>query len=688
MTSYTFVPDPTSQLVNWDDPAAWTGMVVPNAADADVLFPLATTPSTGSVYTSFVTIEPTESYVTRSITDMGAYLEIDGNLSVSGLLSLGANAEIDLGGGTLSFGSLTSAGYDIQGSGQVNTPGTFANTQSIFGSGLTITAASLLNPGTLGASQGTLTITLTGGNAGSDFAGGVLTGGVYQVTQGSALILNVGASITTIDATVEVAGGPTPSGSGDIQSYDPGTGNTLPLQQTLQAISASGQLVVQGNDYTTTRALTDSGVISLQAGTLSTPGLTVTGSGEVVGYGTLAGPVQNNGVIEAGPNTLVLNGAITGTGSLFIAPYTNASPSTLELAGPDTENVSFDDGTGTLVLDSPATFGGTIGVAPSTPLTGRSGLATITTVFYNDTVILRGIAFSAVTGTTFAPTATGGTLTIQEGAAQQVLNLTGSNLTLASFALSAGPQALSTSPPSLSIVVTPAPPVSSPTVTGAGTGTTVSTATSPGTVTGGTGAVTVAGSTGPLTFIGGAGAATVTGGSGNTTLFGSTGDANSVLVGGSGNNILVAGSGAGASTLVGGSGNTTEFGNGSGAVEFVAGANGHTTMAGQYGTGVESFFTAPGTTAIMALNGAADTVVGGTGSSTVIGGTGPDVYGFLDGHAGGTEAIEGIKPNDILVFGGYASYPITSEGVVDGSDRITLTDGTEITLVGFDHKVF
>ena len=81
-------------------------------------------------------------------------------------------------------------------------------------------------------------------------------------------------------------------------------------------------------------------------------------------------------------------------------------------------------------------------------------------------------------------------------------------------------------------------------------------------------------------------------------------------------------------------------------------------------------------------------MVGGTGNSTVLGGAGPDVYGFLDGHAGGTEAIEGIKANDILVFGGYASYPIASEGVADGSDTITLTDGTVITLIGFDQKVF
>ena len=46
------------------------------------------------------------------------------------------------------------------------------------------------------------------------------------------------------------------------------------------------------------------------------------------------------------------------------------------------------------------------------------------------------------------------------------------------------------------------------------------------------------------------------------------------------------------------------------------------------------------------------------------------------------------KANDILVFGDYTSYPIVSEGVVNGSDTLTLADSTSIRLVGFGHKVF
>jgi hypothetical protein len=477
VTSYVFTPKSTVQFVRWDDPTVWAGMVVPNAADADVVFPLSIVQSTGDVYTSYVTIEASETYATRSIADMGAYLEINGSLSVSGALSLDTNSEIDLNGGSLSFGSLTSAGYDIQGSGQVTTLSNLTNTQRIIGSGLTVTAGSLLNPGSLIAT-GSLTITLTGGNAGSDFAGGVLTGGLYEVLQGGTLILNTGAPITAIGAKVEVAGSSTVSGSGDIQSYNSATSSMVPLQQTLETVLGSGQLVVQGQ-YTISQDLADSGVISLQGGTLSTPGLTVTASGLVNGYGTVAGPIQNNGIIQAGPGTLVLGGAVTGTGTLVIDPYVQFAQSTLELAGPDNENVSFGDGTGTLVLDSPGTFGGTIAVAPTTdavfgpvnPISGNSRVV-------NNTVILTGTTISSVTATSFAPTGTGGILTIQEGAAQQTLTFVGSNLTAASFALSAWPEQFSNTPsPSLSIVVTPVPAIPSLTMPDGRTAAIVNTAT-------------------------------------------------------------------------------------------------------------------------------------------------------------------------------------------------------------------
>jgi Ca2+-binding RTX toxin-like protein len=90
------------------------------------------------------------------------------------------------------------------------------------------------------------------------------------------------------------------------------------------------------------------------------------------------------------------------------------------------------------------------------------------------------------------------------------------------------------------------------------------------------------------------------------------------------------------------------------------------------------------------LGGGADTVVGGSGASTITGGSGDDVYNFLASHAGGTEVINDFKPGtDKLTFSGYATdTPVASETITGGSDIIKLTDGTEITLTGVDHKQF
>ena len=189
---------------------------------------------------------------------------------------------------------------------------------------------------------------------------------------------------------------------------------------------------------------------------------------------------------------------------------------------------------------------------------------------------------------------------------------------------------------------------------------------------------------GNIFLTGGSSALTVAGGTGNTTLFGSTGNANSDLIGGSGNNILVAGQGP--STLIGGAGTTQEFGYGAGPVQLIA-ATGDTTINGTTGSGAEEEFTGAGRS-FLSLNAAADTVVGGSGASTVLGGEGADVYGFIKGQAGGSQTILGLKGDDQIVFGGYGGDPITSEGVLNGSDLITLNDGTVILLESLNHKVF
>lgn len=229
---------------------------------------------------------------------------------------------------------------------------------------------------------------------------------------------------------------------------------------------------------------------------------------------------------------------------------------------------------------------------------------------------------------------------------------------------------------------------------GAG-GTTISFGLAPdGIVLGGSAAATIQGDASPLVFVGGTGAVSVLGGSGAVTLYGATSStATSFLMGGSGTSLIHGGAGAstlvggsGASTLAGGSGPTLILANGSASEQIQAGA-GATTVNGLYGTGPETVFAGAGAD-IIALGSGADSVLAGSGAASVIGGRGSDVYGFIDGHAGGSVVITGLKATDSLAFAGYAGNPITSEGVLHGSDLITLSDGTVILLSGLDHKIF
>ena len=90
-------------------------------------------------------------------------------------------------------------------------------------------------------------------------------------------------------------------------------------------------------------------------------------------------------------------------------------------------------------------------------------------------------------------------------------------------------------------------------------------------------------------------------------------------------------------------------------------------------------------------------MIGGGGNSTITAGGGADVFGFVNGHAGGFETISGFNSKDNFAFGGYESLggAIKTEAVATtidpaagGSDVITLTDGTVITLYGYDKTVF
>jgi hypothetical protein len=237
------------------------------------------------------------------------------------------------------------------------------------------------------------------------------------------------------------------------------------------------------------------------------------------------------------------------------------------------------------------------------------------------------------------------------------------------------------------------PPVTSATITGAtvvvsnapNANLTVTTSTSeifaaPGDTISATGADTLFGAS-----------AATTGGADN---FISTG-ANSSIVGGTGDLDAMA-SGAN-TTLIGGTGtnNFTVSGAGSDAVAGPAPGITNVTLTDTGGAQIATNPLGNSGTLIATLSTTgADSVIGGGGASTITGGGGADVFGFVDGHAGGTETILNFTTNDTFAFDGYGSNPISTEMYTAGAngagtDVITLTDGTTITVEGqFSHSIF
>ncbi len=190
-----------------------------------------------------------------------------------------------------------------------------------------------------------------------------------------------------------------------------------------------------------------------------------------------------------------------------------------------------------------------------------------------------------------------------------------------------------------------------------------------------------------------AAAVTVFGGSSGNTTFTSTG-AHSSITGGAG--LITGVSSGGNSTLIGGTGGAAFTVGGSGS-EAVAGNSGVTTvdLTGNGNQIATSPLPGPNSGVLSAvLGGSAESVIGGGGQSTInASNSNNDVFGFVKGHAGGTELITGFNSTDNFAFQGYGTNAISSENFAEsngvGIDKITLTDGTTITVEGsFTHSLF
>jgi hypothetical protein len=466
MTTITFSPTTQNFPLDWGDSSIWSPAVVPNGADVDVVVPTIYLGQNPVNYE--IDVGTGENYNIRSLDLVGAFLGVGGALSVSG--DLDALGEIDMGGGTLSAGSLEVQGYDVQGVGVVNVAGALTIDTKIVGassSPLTINAASLTDKGTLIASQGTLTVAINSGGF-TNLAAGVLKGGTYQAENSGTLLMNVGQVVTVDAATIDLEVG------GQIEFFDPATQQYDTIQATLAKIVKRGVLKIGADISTQFGNLRDDGEILLKRSANFAPtNLTIGPGGVLEGSGTVNSAVVNNGVIDANTSGsqhtshLVVNAPVKGQGHFEIDGYEFQSirpyeeifrGSTLKLAGPQSEDVVFANGVGTLKLDNPKEFTGNIvatsflaGAGPYNPLTNSAP-----EVFSTFTLALGGIAYNSVTGYSYSGDALGGVLTIDTTKRDYSFSFVG-NFETADFTLSAEPPTLSTLPPTLDVTVSPTP---------------------------------------------------------------------------------------------------------------------------------------------------------------------------------------------------------------------------------------
>ncbi len=257
-----------------------------------------------------------------------------------------------------------------------------------------------------------------------------------------------------------------------------------------------------------------------------------------------------------------------------------------------------------------------------------------------------------------------------------------------------------------------------------GAGTALVTSTGADTVIAGPGAATIAasgdalvfGADGPLHFTGGSGAPTVIGGSGGATIQGGSGPMLALAYGpaaftAAGGATTVAGFGASGITITGGSGPGLFVGAPGGHNAITTGTGPATILGGGDGDLLTATSTAiivagPGAETINAGTSSAPTnifggsgaavirlgsglseVLAGPGSATVIAGTGTDILAFAQGTAG-TTIVQGFNPlHDAIGLLGYApgepAAALAGARTAGGSETLTLSDGTHITLLGF-----
>lgn len=409
---------------------------------------------------------------------------------------------------------------------------------------------------------------------------------------------------------------------------------------------------------------------------------------------TVSGGASNGQVVIAGSAGLAFN-AGAGAGSVFatggndlVSAYPgsgnqyvqvgNGNDTIVALAGNDT----IMGGTGNNQILTGA--GNDIIATNGTDLiaAGAIGAATITagannpTAFFGpgSTVFNAGSGKATVVGTTGANTvnAQGGTQ-IWLGSKTDVVNTTGADTIIGSSGAAtvnaSGNSFLFAGSGKMNFLET------------AGVQTILGAASGAMSISGGAGSV-VALSYGNTQFTGGSGAATIAGFGGSMTV-----------TGGSGAGLFLGGT-AGGNSITGGSGQSIILGNGNGDVltagtglgDVIKAGAGAETVSAAGRSGTEKLYGGSGADVIMTGRGNANVLVG-TGATTLVAGGGTDLYALTNGDANNVLIQNFSASVDYISLVGFGAGAVNAAlaGAVTsgGSEMLTLSDGTHVTLQGF-----
>ena len=256
-------------------------------------------------------------------------------------VTIGRDSTLDLDGSAINGGPLTVSGM-------------LDSTGSSF-----ITGASIVNPGNIEVTSGTLTIDPTP----------VTNTGTILVTDDSTLVLN-GETVTnsiTDPHTLAVI-----NGTIQVDATDATHVSTLDLESSTidgGIVKISGVLESTGTSFIDKATINNSGTIDVTGGTLTIDA---------------ASSLTNTRTLEADGGTLFIKGDVSGAGAATIT-----DGGTLDLGGADAQTVTFV-GAGTLKLEDLANFTGTISGLATGDVIDLAGTVVTAAYFDGSTLLVNG----------------------------------------------------------------------------------------------------------------------------------------------------------------------------------------------------------------------------------------------------------------------------------------------------------